>query len=189
MRRLPQDLANSTDIPLGASETRRNDERGKTRAPDTHLLSKSLRAVVYPCDESPLLRLIHPRNSGPTKVLHELGEGDPAGSVHVQMVLVLDKLLIDRVRLDALRAEAAREELNEVVLELGREIGDVLPGTLADNKHLPEVGLGLRVTLEAILVSALFLADLAVPAQTLEAFGLHLVGQVLRRANWKWEMR
>ena len=183
MRRLPQDLANSTDIPLGASETRRNDERGKTRAPDTHLLSKSLRAIVYPCDEPPLLRLIHPRNSGPTKVLHELGEGDPAGSVHVQMVLVLDKLLIDRVRLDALRAEAAREELDEVVLELRAEVGDVPARVLAYDEHLTKVGLRLGAALEAILVSALLLADLAVPPKPLQALRLHLVRDVLWRSD------
>ena len=165
-----------------SADTKGGKEVGKR---GTHLLRQGLWTVVYPCNEPSLLRLIHPRNTGPAQVLHELGEGDPAGSVHVQMVLVLDKLLIDRVRLDALRAEAAGEELDEVVLELGREIGDVLPGTLADNKHLPEVGLGLRVTLEAILVSALFLADLAVPPQTLEALGLHLVGQILWCSDYK----
>ena len=43
----------------------------------------------------------------------------------------------------------------------------MLPGTLADDEHLPEMRLGLRVTLETVFVSALFLADLAVPAQAL----------------------
>ena len=69
------------------------------------------------------------------------------------------------------------------MLELGREIGDVLPCALTDDEHLAEVGLGLGVALEAVLVAALFLADLAVPAQPLEALGLHLVGDILGGAD------
>ena len=37
---------------------------------------------------------------------------------------------------------------------------------------------GLRVLFETVLVPALFAADLAVPAEALEAFGFHFVGQV-----------
>lgn len=38
--------------------------------------------------------------------------------------------------------------------------------------------LGLGVAFEAVFVAALFGADLAVPPETLEAFGFHLVGEV-----------
>ena len=39
------------------------------------------------------------------------------------------------------------------------------------------------MTFESILVSALFLADLAVPPQALQALGFHLVCQILWRSN------
>ena len=41
------------------------------------------------------------------------------------------------------------------------------------------------MALEAVLVTALLLADLAVPPQPLKSLGLHLVGDVLRRADCK----
>jgi len=43
---------------------------------------------------------------------------------------------------------------------------------------------GLGVALESILVPALFLADLTVPAQPLKSFGLHLVSDVLWRSDF-----
>lgn len=74
----------------------------------------------------------------------------------------------------------------------------MLAGGFADDEHLPEVRLGSHMTFEAVLVSALFLADLAVPPQPLKAykhegsacavrlenretgltFRLHLVGEI-----------
>lgn len=77
------------------------------------------------------------------------------------------------------------EELDKVVLELAREIGNVSPGVLADDQHLTEMGLGLGMAFETVLVSALFLADLAVPSKALQAFRLHLVCQVLWRSDCK----
>jgi hypothetical protein len=53
------------------------------------------------------------------------------------------------------------------MLELAREISDMPPGILADDKHLAEMGLGLSMALETVLVSALLLTDLAVPPQAL----------------------
>lgn len=38
--------------------------------------------------------------------------------------------------------------------------------------------------LEAVLVATLLLADLAVPAQALQAFRLHLVGDIFRAADF-----
>lgn len=99
------------------------------------------------------------------------------------MITILDELLVNSIRFDSVRAEATREQLDEVVLELRREVSNVLASLLANDEHLSKVRLGLGVALEAVLVPALFLADLAVPAQPLEALGLHLVGKVLRRTD------
>ena len=52
-------------------------------------------------------------------------------------------------------------------------------GVLADDEHLSEMGFGLYVTLESVVVSTLLLADLTVPSQSLKSLGLHLVGEVL----------
>lgn len=116
-------------------------------------------------------------------MLDEFRQGDPSCCVHVQMIPVLNELLIDVVRLHTLRAEPTRQELDEVMLELGREIGDVLPCALTDDEHLAEVGLGLGMTFKSVLIPALFLTDLAIPAQALKTLRLHLVGEVLRRTN------
>ena len=69
------------------------------------------------------------------------------------------------------------------MLELHREVRDVFPCALADDEHLAEMGLRLSVTLESIYISALLLADLAVPTETLKALRLHLVSEVLRGTN------
>ena len=60
-----------------------------------------------------------------------------------------------------------REELDKVVLELTGEIGNVSPGVLTDDEHQTEMTLGLDVAFETVFVSALFLADLAVPSKAL----------------------
>ena len=39
------------------------------------------------------------------------------------------------------------------------------------------------MALEAVLIATLFCADLAVPAQSLQAFRFHLVSDLLRRAH------
>lgn len=53
------------------------------------------------------------------------------------------------------------------MLELAREVGNVSPGVLTDDEHLTQMTLGLGVAFEAVLVSALFLADLTVPSEAL----------------------
>ena len=60
----------------------------------------------------------------------------------------------------------------------------MLPGVLAEREHLADVALGLRVALEAVLVAALLLADLAVPPQALQALALHLVRDIFGRADF-----
>lgn len=69
------------------------------------------------------------------------------------------------------------------MLELAGEIGDMPPGILSHNEHLSQVSFGLRMTLEAVLISALFFADLAVPSKALEALRFHLISQVLWRSD------
>jgi len=70
------------------------------------------------------------------------------------------------------------------MLELPREIRDVSASVLSNDKHLSEMGFGLDVTFESVFVPTLFLADLTVPSQPLEALGLHLVGEVFGRSNY-----
>lgn len=43
----------------------------------------------------------------------------------------------------------------------------MFPGVLADDEHLTKMGLGLGVAFETVLVSALFLTDLAIPSKAL----------------------
>ena len=121
----------------------------------------------------------------------------------MQVALVRDILLIYTVRKYALRAEPMMDgsvyahckqynahappaqQPHKLALELGGEVRDVLPRVLADNKHLPEVGLGLGMALEAVLVSTLLLADLTVPSETLKSLGLHFVGDIFGCSDCK----
>jgi hypothetical protein len=57
------------------------------------------------------------------------------------------------------------------------------PRMFSDNEHLSQMGFTGDMALETVLVSALFLADLTVPAQLLKSLGLHLVGEVLGCSN------
>ena len=70
------------------------------------------------------------------------------------------------------------------MLKLSRVIRDVFASVLSNNKHLSEVGFGLDVTLESVVVPTLFLADLTVPSQSLKSLGLHLVGEILGCSNY-----
>jgi hypothetical protein len=80
------------------------------------------------------------------------------------MVLVLDVLLIHPIRKHSFRPEPPTEEPDKLALELRRKVGDLPAGVLADDEHLPQVRLGLRVAFESVLVATLFLTDLAVPS-------------------------
>jgi len=71
-------------------------------------------------------------------------------------------------------------------LELATVVADELFGILAHDEHLPDVGLGLGVHLEAILIAHLALANLAVPSQPLKSLGLELVIQVFRRSHFSF---
>src|SRR6186713_2009148 len=60
----------------------------------THLLRQRLRSIIDPGNEPALFSLVDMNDAGPTEVLDELGQSDPARSVHVRMVLVLNELLV-----------------------------------------------------------------------------------------------
>lgn len=102
----------------------------------------------------------------------------------MHVTLVLDQLLIHIVGLDTIGTVPAGQHLDKVVLEFGGVVCDVAPGVLTDDKHLPKMSLGLCMTLESVLVSALFLTDLTVPSQTLKTLGLHLVRNELRSTDY-----
>jgi len=65
------------------------------------------------------------------------------------------------------RNRPSAQKLHEIMLELAREISDMTASVLADDEHLAQMGLGLGMALEAVLISALFLTDLTVPSQAL----------------------
>jgi hypothetical protein len=125
------------------------------------------------------------------------------------MMFVLDEFLIHTIRKDSFRAKPEKrskttgsakaenrkrrtadvpstQELDKLALELGREIRNVPPGVFTDDEHLSEMRFRLRVALETVLVAALFLADLTVPTQTLEAFGFHRIGDGFGSSGWEW---
>jgi hypothetical protein len=56
------------------------------------------------------------------------------------------------------------QQRNESRLKLHREILNMFPRMLANDQHLPQMTFRGRMTLETILISTLFLADLAIPA-------------------------
>ena len=94
------------------------------------------------------------------------------------MFLIRDILLIEMVHVDFLLAVGRAQQLQEVALELVGEVVDVFTGVFANEEHLADVGFGLRVAFEAVLIAGLLFADLAVPAESLEAFGFELVVEV-----------
>lgn len=99
----------------------------------------------------------------------------------MHMLLICDILLVEMVHVDFLLAVRCAQELEEVSLELVGEVADVFAGVFADEEHLADVGFGLGVAFEAIFITRLLFAHLAVPAESLEAFGFELVVEVLCR--------
>ena len=101
-----------------------------------HLFRQSLRTVINPCNKPAFLRLLHPSNTCPPQVLDELRQGDPSRRIHMQVLLVLNEFLIYVVGFDSVCAKPPRQQLDEVVLELLREIGDMPTSILSHSKHL-----------------------------------------------------
>ena len=102
----------------------------------------------------------------------------------MHMLFVRNIFLVEMIDVDFLLAVRGPQQLQEVPLEVVREAIDVFAGVFAHEQHLPDVGLGLRVAFEAVLVAALLRADLAVPAQALQAFGFEPVVEVFGRTNF-----
>jgi len=126
-----------------------------------------------------LLRLVNNRLLGPAEMLDVGGEGDPDGGVHMDVLLVRDVLLVHHVSVHAPLVKLPLEDVVESLLEVLGVAGEVGARVVAEQQQLPLVGLRGSVALEAVLVPALLLAHLAVPAQLLQALRLHLVGQPL----------
>ncbi len=76
------------------------------------------------------------------------------------------------------------QQLQEITLELAAVVRNVFAGVLADEQHLADVGFGLSVHFETIFVAALLFADLAVPAQALEAFGFEFIVEIFGAADF-----
>lgn len=100
------------------------------------------------------------------------------------MLLGADVLLVEMVQVDLFFAVGGAQQPQEIALEGPAVLGDVLLRGFADEQHLPHVGFGLRVHLEAVFVPALLLAGLAVPAEALEAFGFESVVEVFGAADF-----
>lgn len=86
---------------------------------------------------------------------------------------------IKMIRVDSLFAMCCTQELQKVAHELTGEVGHITSWIFADNEHLSHVGFGLDMAFETVLVTALFLADLAVPSKALETLRFLLVGDGL----------
>ena len=96
-----------------------------------------------------------------TKMLDEFSEGDPLGSVHVDMEFVGDVLLVDIVGKDALVGVGATQEGQELLLELIRLFLDEGMRRASEHQHLATMRLTRDVALEAVVIAALLLAQLA----------------------------
>jgi hypothetical protein len=70
-----------------------------------------------------------------------------------------------------------------MLFEFLRERVDIGAAVLGEELHLPPVALRLTVALEAVLVAALLLAHLAVPAELLQALGLDRVANRLQASD------
>jgi hypothetical protein len=76
------------------------------------------------------------------------------------MFLVRDIFLVEMIHVYPLFSVGCAEELEEIALKLVAVVLDKFLGIFAHEEHLSDVGLGLCVHLEAILVAHLALADL-----------------------------
>ena len=94
----------------------------------------------------------------------------------MHMLLIANILIIKLVRGNPLLVMCCAQQGDEIALEVVAELVDELARIFPNDLHLADVRLGLDVAFEAVGVAALLLADLAPPAQTLQALGFHLVG-------------
>jgi hypothetical protein len=122
--------------------------------------------------------LFYPTDPLPAQVLGEFRQTRPPRRVHVHMLLIADVLLVKVVDVDLLLAVARTQQLDEIPQELVGVVVDGLAGVFAGQHHVPEVGLGGDVAFETVSVAHLKGVGLTVPAEALQAFAFHLVGDV-----------
>lgn len=96
---------------------------------------------------------------------------------------VRNVLLVHLVRFYSFCTELPFQQEQEPFGKLVTELAQVAARVVGEQQQLPLMRLRHCVTLEAILVAALFAAHLTKPSQLLQSFGLDLVGYVLRSAG------
>jgi hypothetical protein len=106
------------------------------------------------------------------QIADEVAKGNPGGSIHVNVLLVGDQLVVDEVRQHRRVPSAPPHNIKEVPLELPAEVAHHPPRVLGEQNHHALMGLAVAMAFEAVGVTALFLAHLAVPAQLLKSFRL-----------------
>jgi hypothetical protein len=86
-------------------------------------------------------------------------------------MVLLDDILrsIEMVGIHPLFPVRRPQQLQKVAHKLARKGGDVAVWILADDEHLSDMALGLNMAFKPVFIATLFLADLAVPPETLEA--------------------
>jgi len=103
----------------------------------------------------------------------------------MNMLLVTDILLVEVIQVHFLLAMRSSEQLEEVPLEVFAIVVDYfVDACFTHEDRASGVRFGLRMHFEAVLIAHLPLAELAVPAQALQAFGLHFIVELLRRAHF-----
>lgn len=97
----------------------------------------------------------------------------------MNMVAVVDVLVVDHGGGDTAEPVASLHQIEKTLLELlGVAIDDAIR-VFAKDLHLPLVAFAHAVAFEAVLVSTLLLAHLAVPSKLLESLGLDPIGDCL----------
>lgn len=102
----------------------------------------------------------------------------------MNVLLVVDVFLVEVVGIDLFLSMRRPEESQKVLLECFRVLGNVFLGILADQQHSAHVAFGQGVLLETVLIAHLTLTHLTVPAQPLQALGLHVVGEPFCAADF-----
>ena len=87
--------------------------------------------------------------------------------LHVDVVLVVNILLVNNIGVNPLLWVLASQDISEAFLVILAKSTQILAGILAKKQQLSLVSLRGGVALETILISALFLTHLTIPAELL----------------------
>lgn len=96
------------------------------------------------------------------------------------MVAIIDVFVVDNSGGDTGESVGAAHKVEEGFLKFLREAINNAVGVLAEDLHLALMRFAQTVALEAVLVAALLLTHLTVPAKLLQALGLDPIGDGLR---------